>query len=191
VTHLSYDPPASATSAPPMRAYETPSNRSAGRDGIRRQSPTWRGAGLVARRACQDCGVDLIGRARPFCSPCNEARQEAAFERFTYAGVEALARQRANGRDPSHGGTASQKRGHTQARRAAERRAWEADSGNGSDQAEMVFEEEILPKLQSVPLSKIQQATGLSLRYVSLIRRGKCPHQRHLAALARLVGADS
>jgi hypothetical protein len=42
----------------------------------------------------------------------------------------------------------------------------------------------ILPFIQEVPLSHLQQATGLSLRYVSLIRRGeRTPHPRHWRAL--------
>lgn len=41
-----------------------------------------------------------------------------------------------------------------------------------------------LPPIQRVPLSQLQRATGLSLRYVSLIRRGeRTPHPRHWQAL--------
>lgn len=41
------------------------------------------------------------------------------------------------------------------------------------------FEREIRPAIESVPLSRLQRATGLSLRYVSRIRRGeKTPHPR-------------
>jgi hypothetical protein len=37
-----------------------------------------------------------------------------------------------------------------------------------------------LPLIQNVPLSRLAKATGLSLRYVSQIRRGeKVPHPRH------------
>jgi hypothetical protein len=40
--------------------------------------------------------------------------------------------------------------------------------------------------IQSVPLSRLQHATGLSLRYVSLIRRGeRTPHPRHWRRCAR------
>jgi hypothetical protein len=47
------------------------------------------------------------------------------------------------------------------------------------------FKREILPAIADVPLSKLQRTTGLSLRYVSQIRRGeKTPHPKHWAALA-------
>jgi hypothetical protein len=46
------------------------------------------------------------------------------------------------------------------------------------------FQRDTLPLIQNVPLSRLQQATGLSLRYVSLIRRGeRTPHPRHWQAL--------
>ena len=45
------------------------------------------------------------------------------------------------------------------------------------------FQRDILPLIQEIPLSRLQQATGLSLRYVSLIRRGeRTPHPRHWQA---------
>jgi len=47
----------------------------------------------------------------------------------------------------------------------------------------------ILPLIQDVPLSRLQHATGLSLRYVSLIRRGKrVPHPRHWQAFLGVTG---
>jgi hypothetical protein len=42
------------------------------------------------------------------------------------------------------------------------------------------FQRDILRLIQGMPLSRLQRATGLSLRYVSLIRRGaRTPHPRH------------
>jgi hypothetical protein len=57
------------------------------------------------------------------------------------------------------------------------------------------FQREILPLIQEIPLSRLQRATGLSLRYVSLIRRGeRTPHPRHwhglLAAIAQAKDAS-
>jgi hypothetical protein len=57
-------------------------------------------------------------------------------------------------------------------------REWDERYGKLTDLT--AFRREILPLIQDVPLSRLQQATGLSLRYVSLIRRGeKTPHPRH------------
>jgi hypothetical protein len=47
-----------------------------------------------------------------------------------------------------------------------------------------VFEREILPLIREVPLSCLVGATGLSLRYVSQIRRGeRVPHPKHWQGL--------
>jgi hypothetical protein len=51
------------------------------------------------------------------------------------------------------------------------------------------LQRDILPLIQGVPLSRLQRATGLSLRYVSLIRRGeRTPHPRHWEALLAAAG---
>lgn len=49
------------------------------------------------------------------------------------------------------------------------------------------FEHDILPLIQNVPLRRLQPATGLSLRYVSLIRRGeRTPHPASLADIRQI-----
>jgi hypothetical protein len=48
-----------------------------------------------------------------------------------------------------------------------------------------LFAREVLPAIQEVSLRRLAAATGLSLRYVSLIRRGEqVPHPRHWQAFA-------
>jgi hypothetical protein len=55
---------------------------------------------------------------------------------------------------------------------------WEVAYGKLIDLG--AFEREILPLIRDVPLSRLVRATGLSLRYVSLIRRGeRVPHPKH------------
>jgi CHAT domain-containing protein len=45
--------------------------------------------------------------------------------------------------------------------------------------------------IQDVPLSRLQKATGLSLRYVSLIRRSeRTPHPRHWAGFVAAENPD-
>jgi hypothetical protein len=59
-----------------------------------------------------------------------------------------------------------------------EARDWEERHGKLVDLS--AFQRDILPLIQEIPLSRLQKATGLSLRYVSLIRRGeRTPHPRH------------
>jgi hypothetical protein len=49
-----------------------------------------------------------------------------------------------------------------------------------------LFAREILPAIQSLPLSELVRATGLTHRYLSKIRRGdKAPHPRHWPALRK------
>jgi hypothetical protein len=48
-----------------------------------------------------------------------------------------------------------------------------------------VFGRDVLPAIASVPLVVLRERTGLSIRYVSLIRRGlRVPHRRWWSALA-------
>ena len=61
-------------------------------------------------------------------------------------------------------------------------REWDETHGKLVDLS--AFQRDILPLIQHVPLSQLQRAAGLSLRYVSLIRRGeRVPHPRHWQAL--------
>jgi hypothetical protein len=54
------------------------------------------------------------------------------------------------------------------------------------------FKRDILPGLQGVPLRRIMEATGLSKRFASQIRRGLAvPHRRHWQALEKLSKAQT
>ncbi len=65
--------------------------------------------------------------------------------------------------------------------RKEETRAWDEQHGKLVDLS--ASQRDILPLIQGVPLSQLQRPTGLSLRYVSLIRRGeRTPHPRHWKA---------
>lgn len=65
---------------------------------------------------------------------------------------------------------------------AREAREWDEQHGKLVDLS--AFQRDILPLIQETPLSQQQRATGLSLRYVSLIRRGeRTPHPRHWPGL--------
>jgi hypothetical protein len=66
--------------------------------------------------------------------------------------------------------------------RKREAREWDEQHGKLVDLS--AFQRDILPLIRDVPLSRLQRATGLSLRYVPLIRRGeRTPHPRHWQAL--------
>jgi len=131
--------------------------------------------------ACTRCGGELPHRRRSLCVPCEaEFRQEQREGERSSSPVEVM-RER-NGSDPSHSREAAVRRAASNVGRKAAVREWEERHGKLVDLS--AFAREILPLIQSVPLSGLQRATGLSLRYVSQIRRGeKTPHPRHWDAL--------
>lgn len=108
---------------------------------------------------------------------------------YLEAGPEKLAQLRATGQDPVHGGEAAKKRGQSNAKHQQVMLEW---GSTGQEQEPIDFANDILPKLHAIPLSAIMEATGLSLRYCSLIRRGlHMPHVRHYPALRRLIDTQA
>lgn len=180
-----------STSGAKIRRITTPltqRNRSAGRRGLRRK-PRVVGAvrAALVPAACRICGVVLDTPNRLYCADClPQRRREQAVGPFQQAGPATLRRLRADGRDPSHGGDATQKRGASIATRNREAAEWDRHHTERPDAEE--FKRNVLPRLQGVPLQRIMKATGLSLRYCSLIRRGLyMPHPRHWEVLKSLV----
>jgi hypothetical protein len=116
-------------------------------------------------RACPECGKPLPDGRRRFCSPeCAEA---------DFRAVRLAKLTRAN-----HGGEAAKLRGQTNARKAGERLAWERAHPDVDLDAERArFAREIQPRLAGFVLARIMEATGVSLRYASQLRRGEVvPH---------------
>jgi len=133
--------------------------------------------------SCKRCGGAVPRRSRVYCDDCLPHYQRDQYaEAFHGSGLQAIEERKQEGTDPTHGDAAGQRRAASNVQRKREVRAWEERYGKLTDLS--AFEREILPLLQPVPLSDLQRATGLSLRYVSLIRRGlKTPHPRHWQAL--------
>jgi hypothetical protein len=129
-------------------------------------------------RTCKTCGQQVTSAVRVYCDDClPEARAEQRAA-FADSGPEALAALRARGADPAHGGQAARRRAETMRRHHSQA----AMSHDPSDPD--LFSREILSAIQGVPLRRLAASTGLSLRYVSLIRRGeRVAHQRHWAGL--------
>lgn len=162
----------------------TQAHRSAGRDGLRRQLPKKPEAlkpALIA--ACRMCGEILPLPGRSYCDDCRRVIKTEGLATFKASGPAALARLMAEGRDPTHGGEAARKRAASLARRQYEAARWERSHTRPGREE---FRRTVLPGLQSVPLRRMANATGLSIRYCSLIRRGLyVPHPRHWVALTR------
>jgi hypothetical protein len=135
--------------------------------------------------ACIGCGVLLPSSERQYCDDCLPDRRMEHTETFTAAGPQMLAVLRAQGADPAHGNASGRKRGRTNAQHQQDLAAWEGAARQ--DMALPDYQRDIVPKLQHVSLNVLIRATGLSLRYCSLIRRGeRIPHPRHWAVLANL-----
>jgi CRISPR-associated endonuclease Cas1 len=148
----------------------------AGREAARRQSRP--------EPRCKRCGGPLPHRERVYCDGCLPDYRREQYDAYAKAGVSGLSSLRDAGADPSHGGDAGKRRGATQSRQQRERREWEAANPGASFDPES-FTREILPRIQGVPLSELARMTGLSLLYVSQIRRGvKVPHPRHWPSFA-------
>jgi hypothetical protein len=122
-------------------------------------------------------------RERVFCDSCLPYHQREHFaEVFAGSGLRAISASNERGVDPTHGGAAATARAATNIERKREAREWDKRYGKLTDLS--AFQSEILPLIEQVPLSRLQRASGLSLRYVSQIRRGeRTPHPRHWAAL--------
>lgn len=166
----------------------TQSNRSAGRANVRKQ-PLRKSTAPSAKvpAACHDCGVVLEDSARRYCDDClPSVYREHAAGTFALSGPAALAKQRAAGADPAHGGRAGKARGRRNATHYHANAAWDDD--NADEQDCEYFSREILPKLQAVSLRVMSEATGLTQGYCSFVRRGlKVPHRRHWRSLAELA----
>jgi hypothetical protein len=138
----------------------TNANRDAGREPMRRKN---RKPVAQPLPPCKTCRGEVRYEDRDYCDRCLPAYQREQFDqRFSGSGLAKLEQLKAEGQDPTHGGPAAEKRSAATARRKAELREWEQRYGKLVDLS--VFEREILPMLQTVPLSRLARATGLSLQ---------------------------
>ncbi len=176
-----------ATIATPL----TGRNQSAGRpsnDGVAREprAPT-----VKLARTCKQCGGTLTSKDQTVCPACHAVyMREVALPTWLQSGPAKLAQLRAEGRDPARTRTALKKLGATQRERFAARQAWDREhAGEVAD--DTAFQRDILPRLQTVSLSAMMRATGLSLRYCADIRNGeKVPHPMYWQRLARLEASS-
>lgn len=126
---------------------------------------------------CRACGNPVPVRQRLYCDACLPARRREHDTNLHKSALAAMKARKEAGHDPTHGGTAAEKRAAKNRDRIAAERAWEAEHDK-PDPA--IFQTEILPAIQSIPTSRLEQATGLSRRYLSMVRRGEqTPHPRH------------
>jgi len=140
--------------------------------------------------ACKRCNEPVPRRERVYCDACLPHYQREQYAKaFSGSGLEAIERMKQTGHDPTHTAAAEEKRGATTAERKRAIREWEARYGKLTDLA--AFGRDILPLIQGVSLSRLRCATGLSVRYVSQVRRGeKIPHPKHWDAFLSCAHDD-
>lgn len=150
-----------------------------------RQSPV-RAAPRVRtpRKRCVVCGEPVRRQADRTCGvACETAARVAAGHAGAGELLRRLERLRAEGRDPTATAVARRKLGESNARRQAERRAWEREHPGPHDPER--YRREILPGVAAMSLKEITRRTGLSLRQAADIKRGRVvPHPRWEALTA-------
>ncbi len=147
-------------------------------------TPTSATAQVRLVQGCLDCGNPPTPTG-DYCTDCAERRKIEFIPELSERAIAYLARARAEGRDPAHGGTAARKRGAKNRQRQRDAQAWDRDNER-PDPA--TFTSEILPTLQGFTAGEIARATGLSRPYCSMIKRGGyVPHPKHWETIARLA----
>lgn len=125
---------------------------------------------------CIDCGAALSHHQRRYCPDCWPTHQRAA-------GLTGSAAARAQ----LAGEHARQTRGRAV---SAGKRAAQQQHARALGYDPQMWADQLGPKVRTRTLAEISAATGLSIQYASLIRRGRqTPHPKHWAALAALVAA--
>ena len=148
----------------------TGSNRSARYQRSRRRVTAPAARPARPEPSCKRCGGPVPRPTRTYCDDCLPHYQREQYsEAFHGTGLAAIAKKRAAEGDPTHGNKAATRRAKTNITRKRQAREWDERHGKLVDPS--AFQREILPLIQQIPLSRLQEATGLSLRYVSLIRR--------------------
>jgi hypothetical protein len=164
---------------------------------------TWQGFEPPIARTCHECGKALVPTRRKFCSETCAV----AFHLATTT-PEQLPALSAGGRPDS--GASKHGSGDKSRRHLALRRAWDAEhaatsggslarkrntwtkaSGPAVDHLREWFTATVAPLVAKCSIAEIRRATGLSTRYVIMIRKGCVPHPRHYPALATLVGVEA
>lgn len=135
--------------------------------------------------ACASCAAPVIKRRRRYCEACLPKQKRAHGEQIISTARKALAAQVREAPDPRSSERANAQRGNANAEHHRLNREWKRE--NGAHDRDW-FLREITPKLDTLSLRAIAEATGLSLAACSRFRSGtRVPHPRHWPAFATLL----
>jgi hypothetical protein len=138
---------------------------------------------------CRNFGVELLERRRQLCPTCWPVSRNAQAAMRYQAGLTQREAARATGEDPAQSPQAREKRKRTLAARQVDEAKWVAEGAPSTITREELMSS-VLPRLEDIPLRRLQEATGLSAGGCSMIRGGKrTPHPRHLTALEELASS--
>ena len=170
------------------RAYRRPRKASAPLAAEKRSPTTTTPRVRTPRPRCAVCGKPVRRRADRTCSAeCERLARVAAGHTGGTRLKEIQQALRAEGRDPAATPEARAKLRASNARRQAERRAWELEHPGRPDPE--VYHRDVFPAVQKMSLRGMRRATGLSLAHCARIRRGDLvPHPRWWEALRKTAG---
>ena len=159
----------------------------------RRQKPTAALEPGLPLPICKGCGIPLEPESdRPrrrgaYCPECLSTRRKEVGQGLSKGSVAHMAEfERNSGTRPSHTPEATALRRSSNQRQQWDQATWEREH-RGDDHDPEWFKTDILPGLASVPLSRIAEATGMSVSTASKIRAGRrIPHPRHWENLNQL-----
>jgi CRISPR-associated endonuclease Cas1 len=160
----------------------------------RRQKPTAELEPALPLPICKGCGLPLSRESdRPrrrgaYCPECLATRRKEVGMDLSKESVTHMSDfEERTGVRPSHTAAATARRKAANQRQQWDQATWEQDH-QGEDHDADWFRSEILPGLVSVTLSRIAEATGMSVSTASKIRAGRrIPHPRHWTVLAQIV----
>lgn len=153
----------------------TEAKRRTGRNALRHQ-PAGRLPASKLPSNCGACGTPIEAERR-LCDSCLPSPLAAIGRCHS-----ALEAKRAQGKDPAHGGRAAVARGTSISKRRKAIAEWEARNPMLPDSS--VYVRDVFPRVRTVSVEAIVRATGLSVPYCAMIRRGlRVPHPMHWKAL--------
>lgn len=161
----------------------------------RRQKPTAALEPALPLPICKGCGVALSPeRDRPrrrgaYCPDCLTTRRKEVGHGLSKDSLDHMAElERKTGTRPSHSREATARRRSSNQKQQWDQATWEREH-EGEEPDPERFKSEVLPGLASVTLSRIAEATGMSISAASKVRAGRrIPHPRHWRALEILIG---
>jgi CRISPR-associated endonuclease Cas1 len=131
--------------------------------------------------ACRECGVILRDPERTICDECFPDYDRERIQKLSTAGKATLDAMRASHDDPARSPEAAAKKREKSRSTSLAMREWEREHGRGDSE---VYQRQILPRVQQIPVPQLMKVTGLSQFHCWKVRKGERRlHARHWAAI--------